>query len=577
MADKECRIDVASQPEIQQSDGKYNNLLKGLLMMVEKIKGDKSGPQPGDQDSKSYSTKKIIHRVPATMGGKSEFMPQKFSIGPIHVYNEDLRANTVLKIKLAIKFIKGSGKDTASLFGEVRNKIDHLKRCFDERVITRFDHLRTKEIKEDPVINKTVIERFDDELLMMLDEPLIKIFEDHDGNLDDPLARLLFVDGCAVLQFIHSFQYNPDELKELKINNDEATLIQQDLFFMENQIPYSLLRLLIGVLRSEGKKREYIRAIFALVHNNNVLAWPIGNNYRNYGLKGECKRFIEHHNLGSDEPEESDLPKHLLDFLRSIIFGNHDGVPVPDDKCKMESKDEDRGCLSCIPFFGKSSPENSASEDEKELWENMSHDDKRSFRNVQELKSAWIKLKPADDPYLTSVSFRSISKIRGHLRIPSLIADNWTRGKVLNLVAYEKCLGNKKEDYVITSYLKLMDLLIDSEKDVEELRKASIVRHYLISDKHVAELFNSLGPNCWLRPDQDMFLNVTRDIDKHCHRHRAKWAAQFYNDHCTSPVAFLTCILAIVAGLITINSFLNTFFPKESAPINSIANFYDSA
>ena len=38
MANKECRIDVASQSEIQQSDGKYNNLLKEFLIKVEKIK-----------------------------------------------------------------------------------------------------------------------------------------------------------------------------------------------------------------------------------------------------------------------------------------------------------------------------------------------------------------------------------------------------------------------------------------------------------------------------------------------------------------------------------------------------------
>ena len=37
MADKECRIDVAFQPEIQQSDGKYNNLLKEFLMKVENL------------------------------------------------------------------------------------------------------------------------------------------------------------------------------------------------------------------------------------------------------------------------------------------------------------------------------------------------------------------------------------------------------------------------------------------------------------------------------------------------------------------------------------------------------------
>ena len=61
---------------------------------------------------------------------------------------------------------------------------------------------------------------------------------------DDTLARILFLDGCSVLQFIYSYVH--DELDGFKINNGQAVLVQQDLLLLENQIPLRVLRLLMN-------------------------------------------------------------------------------------------------------------------------------------------------------------------------------------------------------------------------------------------------------------------------------------------------------------------------------------------
>jgi hypothetical protein len=61
---------------------------------------------------------------------------------------------------------------------------------------------------------------------------------------DEYLARMQFVDGCAVLQFIyHGIE---DKLKDVKMKNDQSRFWMDDLFLLENQLPYQLLEDLMG-------------------------------------------------------------------------------------------------------------------------------------------------------------------------------------------------------------------------------------------------------------------------------------------------------------------------------------------
>ena len=57
----------------------------------------------------------------------------------------------------------------------------------------------------------------------------------------------LLVDGCATLQFIDSVVH--EKVKDFKIKNDQVAFVQQDLFLLENQLPYQLLDNLMKNLR----------------------------------------------------------------------------------------------------------------------------------------------------------------------------------------------------------------------------------------------------------------------------------------------------------------------------------------
>ena len=127
-----------------------------------------------------------------------------------------------IKENLASKFIKDSGKSGEDLLGEIKAAIGDLKNCFDEAVINPYG--------------------------------------------DDSLARMLFLDGCSLLQLIHSCAFN--EVLGFEMNNGQATLIQQDLFLLENQIPFLVLKLLMNASNNKHELKQSLEMFIRM----NVLA-----------------------------------------------------------------------------------------------------------------------------------------------------------------------------------------------------------------------------------------------------------------------------------------------------------------
>lgn len=145
----------------------------------------------------------------------------------------------------------------------------------------------------------------------------------------------------------------------------------------------------------------------------------------------------------------------------------------------------------------------------------------------------------------------------GQLKLPSLTVDEWTERKLMNLVAHEMCLGiSNRNWYCVTSYLKFMDILIDREQDVKELRGSQILWNRLSSDVKVAKLFNDLGSK-FPEPPQDIYSNVKTEIQTHCRRKCAMWMAQVYQQHFSSPWT-VTALLA--AGIVISLTFVQTWY-----------------
>ncbi|EXC16175.1 hypothetical protein L484_024343 [Morus notabilis] len=428
------------------------------------------------------------------------FAPREISVGLLRAGNSKL-CKKELKLKLAKTFIKRGGQTPVRFLTEIMSNIPELKTHFSKGVIP-------------------------------------------DGYNDDSLARLLFLDGCAVLQFIHSYVW--DELEEFKINTTQAAFIQQDLFLFENQIPFKVLTLLMGVMHMDTTDEEwampslYKASIIQFVHENNICA---PSNAFNYYRRRWYRQMIG--------ILDQIKPLHLLDLLRKVsIFGSIKNVEDESDARKFLSDvfDQPKNCL--LSLANCFSEKWSYIADKLEKRECI---EQRSLRSVQELKSSGITMKLSNSRSLKSVSFAThCLGIFGHLKLPALNVNDSTVRKLLNLVAYETCLDDSERCYSVTSYLNFLDLLIDTEQDVKDLRTARILRNALGSDAEVAKLFNTLGLTYLPKSNEDHFERIHTKIEEHYAKKCKIKMAQIYASYLRNPWPTLGFFLAPTALLLTV-------------------------
>ncbi|XP_050381437.1 UPF0481 protein At3g47200-like [Argentina anserina] len=405
-------------------------------------------------------SKPKIQRVPYMLREHKSFEkyyePRAVAIGPIHHDKPRCQLAEKFKLALAAKFIEQSGCGAEVLHKIIEDNIKTLKECYDEEA-TRF-------------------------------------------YTDEALIQLLFVDGCSTLQFIYSFMNN--ELASFKIKRDQVAFAEQDLFLLENQLPYEVLKLLM----SQSAKKEVLNdAIHDFVTRN------------------ISKRNKHSKHKKTPQPEGTVIhveePTHLLQLLRTEMLG-------PE---KSEAK------------------------------KNKSKHLRQSFRNIQELKAAGIHLKPSKTNTLRDISFDSRC-FAGILHLPPISVDDSLGPKFLNLIAYELC-PDFQNDFGVTSYICFLDSLIDHAEDVQHLRSAGVLHNLLGSDEEVAQLFNEIGTD--LVPNSETYRNVTSRLEKHYKTKWKTWMAQFCHDHFSSPwtiIAFLGVLAAL--GL----SGIQTWYSISSPP-----------
>ena len=353
---------------------------------------------------------------------------------------------------LADDFIKNSGNRREDLYEMVKKNIKQLREYYDEEVTEKYS--------------------------------------------DEALAWILFVDGCATLQFIHSVDKN--KVKDFKIKNDHVAFVQQDLLLLENQLPYQLLD---DLMKMSKEGQNLMTSILNFIVQKCMLA----------NDEPTTKKFIEMATNGE--------PIHLLDLLRKRLL--FDSTPK--------------------------SP--------KEVTGQSSMKDLHLFRNVHELKEAGIHLKPNNSSCLGQISFTNF--YLGILLLPPITVDDSTGPKFFNLIAYEMC-PDFENDFGVTSYIVFLDSLIDEAKDVMHLRKARILRNFLGSDEEVAQLFNGLCTD--LVQNTEIYDDVRSKIQDYYNKQWKTWISEGLHTHFSSPwtvMAFLAALFAILAtGVQTVYSVL---------------------
>nr|XP_023898832.1 UPF0481 protein At3g47200-like [Quercus suber] len=410
----------------------------------------------------SPKIQKVIFLLRDQEDFKKYYEPRVVSLGPIHHGKEKYKLAEKYKLVLTYEFVNGSGKEInpSDLYKKIEENIKELRECFEEEVTKKYD--------------------------------------------DEALAWLLFVDGCAILQYIYCT--TKDQFKQLNIKTDSVTFGQHDLFLLENQLPYCLLKWLMSLSKMKKELWESIQTYFA--QHSMVPDEQQSKQQQTKGKRGDT--VLSDEKINEQIISMDKEPIHLLDHLRTKLLG----------KAQLDS----------IPISKKKTIQN---------WQ--------SYRNVQELKAAGIRLKRSRNSCLRDISFSKQILRFGHLSLPPNIVDDSTRPKFLNLIAYEMCL-DFENDFGITSYISFLDSLIDEASDVKMLRKARILRNFLGSDEEVAKLFNEIGTD--LVPNPDIYKDVKSDIQGFYECKCTTWMAQFIHDHFSSPWTFLAfCGVLLGLGL----------------------------
>ncbi|XP_041008848.1 UPF0481 protein At3g47200-like [Juglans microcarpa x Juglans regia] len=416
--------------------------------------------------SKTPKIQKVIFLLRDHKHFVKYYEPRVVSLGPIHHGKEKYQIAETFKLTLAKEFVKRSGTTIKELCNKIEKIIKELRECFEEEVTKKYN--------------------------------------------DVDLAWILVVDGCAILQYIYLAV--EDKFEEFNIKQDSVAFCQQDLFLLENQVPYRLLEELMNLISLSQTKEKSEKSIDDFIKTNqNMVLMNQQSSKEQAGKSGEGEK-----------------PTHLLDLLRTSLLG----PARKPNKGKQPSRTQKRN---------------------KPDWQ--------SYRNMQELIAAGIHVKRSEANSLRGISFnRKFNFFPGFLSLPPLIVDDSTGPKFLNLIAYEMCL-DFQNDFGITSYISFLDSLIDEANDVKELRKARVLFNLLGSDEEVARLFNEIGTD--LVPNMGEYEDVKWQIQKYYDNACMTWIGEFFHNHFSSPwtvLAFLGALFALAL------SATQTWYAVDSPP-----------
>ncbi|XP_059669551.1 UPF0481 protein At3g47200-like [Cornus florida] len=392
---------------------------------------------------------RLIHKVPQMLGEtKAEFekyyAPRVVSIGPYHHHNlQQLHQMNEFKLIFTRKLVSNDKQKLDGLYSELFQMIKQVRDCYEETNVASFN--------------------------------------------DEAFTRMMLIDGCFILYFIHCSQNENDRVR-VGLKPYHIPFVQQDLFLLENQLPFLVLDELINSPSTILTTTDWMQKVGKFIEDKIMVP--------QYGTKQINKRQVV---------QDNDYA-HLLELLHKKMVG-----PVGSGIREVCSYN----------------------------WYN--------FRNVKELIEAGIRLKPSKTSFLTDICYER-GYLDRHLTLPPITVDDSTKSKFINLIAYEMC-PEASDDIWVISYICFLDALVDQAEDVKELRSAGILHNHLGSDHEVATLFNEIAID--LVPLPCAYNKVKCDIQAHYHSKGLNYLAQLKHQHLKNPWTIMGLIAGFILLILT--------------------------
>ncbi|KAF3325500.1 hypothetical protein FCM35_KLT10571 [Carex littledalei] len=372
--------------------------------------------------------------------------------------------------------------------------------------------------------------------------------EQFDLKVED-LVEMLILDSCFIIRIILSF--NQIVMTFLDVNMKE---VRSDLLLLENQIPLLfIVKVYYWLFMDPRVDRPTLPTIDDALEEFICWGMPWRTNY---------------HGMSFWSPEDL-IPKstyylpavHLLHLYwgysctSSVGYSERYLIPVQEQPSSAEIN---------LPM----------------------NEPKVIIKNATELhQMAGITFEKLDREGLY-VTFSN-----GIMKMPCLNIDSNQKTLLVNLIAFESS-SIEQNMRSFTTYIKILDELIDSERDVELLQQSGVIYNTLSSHKMAATFFNEIGNFCICKvpakkkkkksvamiskpflifnkynPDLDHFSNLYEDVKKYYNsRWNRRWTSLTHR-HFSSPWAgisvFAGVTLLILSALQTFYTICGYYKPRQ--------------
>ncbi|KAK9291510.1 hypothetical protein L1049_019458 [Liquidambar formosana] len=242
------------------------------------------------------------------------------------------------------------------------------------------------------------------------------------------LMEIMLVDGCFILElFLRSLLQDFTEEDPIFHNAWMIPTLRHDLALLENQIPFFILEELFNIVL-----RHFPEHLPCSITDLALSFFHPDLNLNQEAIRKKCGA-------------QGGIYSHLLDILHNFY----------------------------LPTSPKADPKGN------QTW---------GFRKcATKLSEAGVEFEKGKEDHLLDICF---SEDKGAITIPPLRIDETTKSLLMNLIAFEQCLGSTQQH--ITSYAILLKCLVQSPADIELLEKEDIIKNELGGVGDVLTLFNNI-------------------------------------------------------------------------------------
>ncbi|KAK2995072.1 hypothetical protein RJ640_028242 [Escallonia rubra] len=440
--------------------------------------------------------RRIIHKISPLLrtekSNEKEYDPVVVSLGPYHHNKGELQLAEKFKPRTLKMFLAScEGKTIDHLCERVLAMVDIARSCYVEGSTDAYDDEEfSRMMLLDACFILTIIcSKTFEKMRMENEKPRTKGTQKDKktshysiGDIEDDYGLELYREHLGALGWINIFR---------------------DMFLLENQVPYEVLRVLLNFrIDNVNRQEKTMNCFIDSIVRRQRTSKPEG---RTLSTSISQRR-----------------PSHLLEMYRtSFLRFDSNQKHSPKDKFRVDGKNR---------------------------FTNYTH----SCRSATELKAKGVNFRPSTGKSLTDIDFNSFG-LYGELEIASMVINPGDKAIFLNLIAYEMS-PHTPNDFSVTSYIGFMKSLINHPDDVKVLRSNHIILNKLNSDEELAKMYMEISiPTA----NSATFTIVQERIQEHYNSRGKTWIAQMISRYLRSP---WTLIGLLAATSLLVLTFLQTYF-----------------